>query len=120
MKRMLINSTQPEEVRVAVVDGQKLYDLDIENRSRERKKGSIYKAKINRVEPSLEAAFVDFGADRHGFSPLKKYLGHILIRVQRPTRAASTFRMSLTKARNASYKSKKKNVVIKVPRSQRS
>ena len=72
MKRMLINSTQPEEVRVAVVDGQKLYDLDIENRSRERKKGSIYKAKINRVEPSLEAAFVDFGADRHGFLPFKE------------------------------------------------
>jgi ribonuclease E len=72
MKRMLINSTQPEEVRVAVVDGQKLYDLDIENRSREQKKGSIYKAKINRVEPSLEAAFVDFGADRHGFLPFKE------------------------------------------------
>ncbi|MEC8834424.1 MAG: Rne/Rng family ribonuclease [Pseudomonadota bacterium] len=72
MKRMLINSTQPEEVRVAVVDGQKLYDLDIENRSREQKKGSIYTAKITRVEPSLEAAFVDFGADRHGFLPFKE------------------------------------------------
>ena len=72
MKRMLINSTQPEEVRVALVDGQKLYDLDIENRSRERKKGSIYKAKVTRVEPSLEAAFVDFGADRHGFLPFKE------------------------------------------------
>ena len=72
MKRMLINSTQPEEVRVALVDGQKLYDLDIENRSRERKKGSIYKAKVTRVEPSLEAAFVDFGAARHGFLPFKE------------------------------------------------
>ena len=72
MKRMLINSTQPEEVRVALVDGQKLYDLDIENRSHEQKKGSIYKAKIIRVEPSLEAAFADFGADRHGFLPLKE------------------------------------------------
>ena len=72
MKRMLINSTQPEEVRVALVDGQKLYDLDIENRSREQKKGSIYKAKVTRVEPSLEAAFVDFGADRHGFLPFKE------------------------------------------------
>ncbi|MFP6815096.1 MAG: Rne/Rng family ribonuclease, partial [Pseudomonadales bacterium] len=71
MKRMLINATQPEEVRVALVDGQKLYDLDIENRGREQKKASIYKAKITRVEPSLEAAFVDFGADRHGFLPLK-------------------------------------------------
>jgi ribonuclease E len=72
MKRMLINATQPEEVRVALVDGQKLYDLDIESRGREQKKASIYKARITRVEPSLEAAFVDFGADRHGFLPLKE------------------------------------------------
>ncbi|MCZ6711695.1 MAG: Rne/Rng family ribonuclease, partial [Gammaproteobacteria bacterium] len=71
MKRMLINATQSEEVRVALVDGQKLYDLDIENRGREQKKASIFKARITRVEPSLEAAFVDFGADRHGFLPLK-------------------------------------------------
>ena len=68
MKRMLINARQPEEVRIALVDGQKLYDLDIENRSREQKKSSIYKAKITRVEKSLEAAFVDFGAERHGFT----------------------------------------------------
>lgn len=72
MKRMLINATHPEEVRIALVDGQKLYDLDIENRSREQKKSSIYKAKITRVEKSLEAAFVDFGAERHGFLPLKE------------------------------------------------
>ncbi|MFW6092784.1 MAG: Rne/Rng family ribonuclease [Pseudomonadota bacterium] len=72
MKRMLINATQPEEVRVALVDGQKLYDLDIENREREQKKASIYKARITRVEPSLEAAFVDFGSERHGFLPLKE------------------------------------------------
>ncbi len=72
MKRMLINATQPEEVRIALVDGQKLYDLDIENRAREQKKSSIYKAKITRVEPSLEAAFVDYGAERHGFLPLKE------------------------------------------------
>ena len=72
MKRMLINATQPEEVRVAVVDGQRLYDLDIESPGREQKKGSIYRAKVNRVEPSLEAAFIDFGADRHGFLPLKE------------------------------------------------
>ncbi len=72
MKRMLINATQPEEVRIALVDGQKLYDLDIENRTREQKKASIYKARITRVEPSLEAAFVDFGAERHGFLPLKE------------------------------------------------
>ena len=72
MKRMLINATQPEEVRVALVDGQKLYDLDFENYSREQKKGNIYKARITRVEPSLEAAFVDFGSERHGFLPLKE------------------------------------------------
>jgi len=70
MKRMLVNATQPEEVRVALVDGQKLYDFDIENRNREQKKGNIYKGRIVRVEPSLEAAFVDFGAERHGFLPL--------------------------------------------------
>ena len=72
MKRMLINATQPEELRVAMVDGQKLYDLDIENRTRVQKKASIFKGKITRVEPSLEAAFVDFGAERHGFLPLKE------------------------------------------------
>ena len=72
MKRMLINATQPEELRVALVDGQKLYDLDIENRTREQKKANIYKGKITRVEPSLEAAFVDYGAERHGFLPLKE------------------------------------------------
>ncbi|MDE0037806.1 MAG: Rne/Rng family ribonuclease [Gammaproteobacteria bacterium] len=72
MKRMLVNATQPEEVRVALVDGQKLYDLDIENRTYEQKKGNIYKARVTRVEPSLEAAFVDFGSDRHGFLPVKE------------------------------------------------
>ena len=72
MKRMLINATQEEELRVALVDGQKLYDLDIENRTRVQKKANIYRGKVTRVEPSLEAAFVDFGADRHGFLPLKE------------------------------------------------
>ena len=72
MKRMLINSTQPEELRVALVDGQKLYDLDIEVPSRGQKKSNVYKGKITRIEPSLEAAFVDYGADRHGFLPLKE------------------------------------------------
>ncbi len=72
MKRMLINATHSEELRVALVDGQKLYDLDIENRVREQKKANIYKAKITRVEPSLEAAFVDYGGNRHGFLPLKE------------------------------------------------
>ncbi|KAA0019117.1 ribonuclease E [Salinicola corii] len=72
MKRMLINATQPEELRVALVDGQRLYDLDIESGAREQKKANIYRGKITRLEPSLEAAFVDFGAERHGFLPLKE------------------------------------------------
>ena len=72
MKKMLINATEREEVRVALVDGQRLYDLDIENRARLQTKANIYKAKVTRVEPSLEAAFVDFGAERHGFLPLKE------------------------------------------------
>lgn len=72
MKRMLINATQSEELRVALVDGQKLYDLDIESPGHEQKKANIYKGTITRVEPSLEAAFVDYGADRHGFLPLKE------------------------------------------------
>ncbi|MDY6982810.1 MAG: Rne/Rng family ribonuclease, partial [Pseudomonadota bacterium] len=72
MKRMLVNATQKEELRVALVDGQKLYDLDIENRNRVQKKANIYKGRITRLEPSLEAAFVNYGADRHGFLPLKE------------------------------------------------
>ena len=72
MKRMLINATQPEELRVATVDGQILYNLDIESPGREQKKANIYKGTITRVEPSLEAAFVDYGAERHGFLPLKE------------------------------------------------
>ncbi|HGO5814632.1 TPA: ribonuclease E [Mannheimia haemolytica] len=72
MKRMLINATQKEELRVALVDGQRLFDLDIESPGHEQKKSNIYKGKITRVEPSLEASFVDYGAERHGFLPLKE------------------------------------------------
>ncbi len=72
MKRMLINATQREELRVAIVDGQSLYDLDIETSSKEQKKANIYKGRITRVEPSLEACFIDYGADRHGFLPMKE------------------------------------------------
>ncbi len=72
MKRMLINATQREELRVAIVDGQLLYDLDLELPSQEQKKSNIYKGKISRVEPSLEAAFIDYGGERHGFLPLKE------------------------------------------------
>src|SRR5579883_821165 len=72
MKRMLVNATQQEELRVALVDGQKLFDLSIEIPSREQKKANVYKGRISRVEPSLEACFVDYGAARHGFLPLKE------------------------------------------------
>ncbi|MDP2253234.1 MAG: S1 RNA-binding domain-containing protein, partial [Thiobacillus sp.] len=67
MKRMLFNATQAEELRVAIVDGQKLVDLDIESASKEQRKGNVYKGIVTRVEPSLEAAFVDYGCERHGF-----------------------------------------------------
>ena len=72
MKRMLINATHAEEKRVAMVDGQRLYDFDLEHTAREQKKASIYKGKVTRIEPSLEAAFVEYGSDRHGFLPLKE------------------------------------------------
>ena len=72
MKRMLINATQPEERRLAIVDGQKLLDFETEIEGREQRKGNIYKALVTRVEPSLEACFVDYGEDRHGFLPFKE------------------------------------------------
>jgi ribonuclease E len=72
MKRMLFNATQAEELRVAIVDGQKLVDIDIEQAGREQRKGNIYKAVVTRVEPSLEACFVDYGEERHGFLPFKE------------------------------------------------
>ena len=72
MKRMLINATQPEELRVALIDGQSIYDFDLEQKGQERKRSNIYKAKISRIEQSLGAAFVDFGAEKHGFLPIKE------------------------------------------------
>ncbi|HEY5641865.1 MAG TPA: Rne/Rng family ribonuclease [Woeseiaceae bacterium] len=80
MKRMLINATQEEELRMAMVDGQRLYDLNIEAPSSERKKANIYKGKITRIEPSLEAAFVDYGSNRHGFLPLKEISSEYFVR----------------------------------------
>ncbi len=80
MKRMLVNATQEEELRVAMVDGQKLIDLDIEGAGKEQKKANIYKGRITRIEPSLEAAFVDYGADRHGFLPLKEVSSEYFVR----------------------------------------
>ena len=72
MKRMLINATQPEELRVALVDGQSIYDFDIEQSGQERKKSNIYKARVSRIEQSLGAAFIDFGSEKHGFLPVKE------------------------------------------------
>src|SRR4030065_456187 len=72
MKRMLFNATQAEELRVAIVDGQKLVDLDIESSTKEQRKSNIYKGIITRIEPSLEAAFIDYGAERHGSLPFKE------------------------------------------------
>ena len=80
MKRMLVNATQQEELRVAIVYGQKLYDLDIEVPSREQRKANIYKGRVTRIEPSLEAAFVDYGATRHGFLPLKEISSEYYVR----------------------------------------
>jgi len=84
MKRMLINATQKEELRMAMVDGQNLYDLNIELPSNERKKANIYKGEITRIEPSLEAAFVDFGAERHGFLPLKEISNEYFVKDIKP------------------------------------
>ncbi len=84
MKRMLINATQEEELRMAMVDGQSLYDLNIELPSSERTKANIYKGKITRIEPSLEAAFVDYGADRHGFLPLKEISSEYFVKSVEP------------------------------------
>ena len=80
MKRMLVNATQREELRVAMVDGQKLYDLDIEIPTREQRKSNIYKGRITRIEPSLEAAFIDYGVQRHGFLPLKEISSEYFVR----------------------------------------
>jgi ribonuclease E len=77
---MLINATQEEELRMAMVDGQRLYDLNIELPASERKKANIYKGQITRIEPSLEAAFVNYGADRHGFLPRKESPANTLLR----------------------------------------
>ncbi len=92
MKRMLINATHVEELRVALVDGQRLYDLDIEHKSREQKKANIYKGRITRVEPSLEAAFVDFGAERHGFLPLKEIAREYFIKDPRDVQGRMNIR----------------------------
>jgi len=100
MKRILINATQPEELRVALVDGQRLFDFDIETIRRKQTKSNIYKSKITRIEPSLEAAFIDFGADRHGFLPLMIFPGHILKLILLKPNNDALSRMHLKKVKN--------------------
>ena len=96
MKRMLINATQAEELRVAMVDGQYLYDLDIEVAAQAQKKASVYKGKITRIEPSLEAAFVDYGAERHGFLPFKEVAREYFSENQRDDNGRVSIRDALT------------------------
>ncbi|MGV0005828.1 MAG: ribonuclease E/G, partial [Candidatus Porifericomitaceae bacterium WSBS_2022_MAG_OTU9] len=78
MKKMLINATQPEEVRAALVDGQRLYDFNIESESQKQRKSNIYKGLVVQVSASLEAAFVDYGAERHGFLPFREIVPELL------------------------------------------
>ena len=112
---MLVNATQKEELRLAMVDGQKLYDLDIEVPSREQRKSNIYKGRITRIEPSLEACFVDFGVQRHGFLPLKEISNEYF--VKQPDRASvSRSATSCAKARKSSSKSTRRSAA---PRARR-
>lgn len=112
MKRMLINATQQEELRVALVDGQRLYDLDIESPGHEQKKANIYKGKITRIEPSLEAAFVDYGAERHGFLPLKKLPANISL-LTTVLMVVPTLKMCCVKVRKSLFRSIKKSAATK-------
>ncbi len=109
MKRMLFNATQSEELRVAIVDGQKLIDLDIESASKEQRKSNIYKGVITRIEPSLEAAFVDYGGERHGFLPFKEI-------------AKSNFRgenIDVGRARIQDVLKEKQEVIVQVDKDER-
>ena len=115
MKRMLINATQPEERRLAIVDGQKLLDFETEIEGREQRKGNIYKAVVTRVEPSLEACFVDYGEDRHGFLPFKEISQELLPRRRRraQTRASRT---PSRKATNCWCRSRRKSAATRARR----
>ena len=115
MKRMLINATQPEERRLAIVDGQKLLDFETEIEGREQRKGNIYKAVVTRVEPSLEACFVDYGEDRHGFLPFKE-ISKQLLRAKASTRARRASRTRSRKARNCSSRSRRKSAATRARR----
>ena len=112
MKRMLINATQAEERRLAIVDGQKLLDYEIEIEGREQRKGNIYKAVVTRVEPSLEACFVDYGEDRHGFLPFKEISKQYFAEgVSVSARPASATRSG--KARNCWSRSRRKSAATR-------
>ena len=114
MKRMLINATQAEELRVAIVDGQTLYDIDIEQPSKEQKKSNIYKGRITRLEPSLEAAFVEYGGERHGFLPLKEISRDYFAAGRRPQQGRAA-RNCCAKARKLSSRSTRKNAATRAP-----
>ena len=113
---MLFNATHPEELRVAIVDGQKLLDLDIESAIRAQRKGNIYKGIVTRVEPSLEAAFVDYGAERQGFLPLKEISRSHFKSYSSATPMAQVKIQGLClKAKNSWFKWKKTNAGRKAP-----
>ena len=113
MNKMLINATHPEELRVALVDGQKLYDFDIEIPSKEQKKSNIYKGKITRVEPSLEAAFIDYGSSRHGFLPFKEISSSYYLSKNPEKVTRANIKDNLKLDRKLSYRLKKRNVATK-------
>ena len=113
MKRMLINATQAEELRVAIVDGQNLYDIDIEQPSKEQKKSNIYKGRIVRLEPSLEAAFVEYGGERHGFLPLKEISRDYFVPGVDPNKAG--LKNSCAKARKWSFRWTRRSAATRAP-----
>ncbi len=115
MKRMLINATQPEERRLAIVDGQKLLDFETEIEGREQRKGNIYKAVVTRVEPSLEACFVDYGEDRHGFLPFKE-ISRNYFREGVDVQAPPASRTRSAKARNCWCRSRRKSAATRARR----
>ena len=115
MKRMLVNATQQEELRVALVDGQKLFDLSVELPSREQKKSNVYKGRISRIEPSLEACFIDYGAERHGFLPLKEISREYFLK--QPAGGRINMREVLQEVRTSSSRSKRKSAATRVRRS---
>ena len=114
MKRMLFNATQQEELRVAIVNGQKLIDIDIETTGREQRKSNIYKGVITRIEPSLEACFVSYGEDRHGFLPFKEVARTYF--KEGVDAATHPLKMHCAKARKSWSRSKRKNAAIKAQR----